>query len=563
MLSYYLYARKSSEDSDNQILSIDSQIKELTDYAKKYNLSIEKIFTESKSAKKLGRPVFNQLMEALWKTNDKGILCWKLDRLARNPVDGGSLIHSLEEGKIANIVTPNQTYRNNGNDKFWMQLEFGMAKKYVDDLSDNVKRGLRAKLEQGWFPGLAPLGYLNEKYQDKGRRKILKDPERFSLVRKMWDLMLVGNYSVTQILEIANNQWALRTGKSGGRENKPLWKSGIYRMLTNPFYCGLFKYKGQLYQGKHESIVTVDEFDKVQILLGRKGKPRPKKHEFPFTGLIKCEECGCSITAEEKTKLIRATGQVKKYIYYHCTKKKNPNCLQGSVEAQQLEHQIQEFLQKIQLPSEYVKWALKYLGIVREKDKKKGESITENLQKRLQILGRQLENLLSLKISAGNSDGSLLSDEEFANQKNRLLKEKTKLEQELSKKQGTEEKVYQFTKETLLFSSYALFWFTNGKPEQKRKIFAALGSNYTLKDKKLVIQAKKPLALIEEGLNRLGGDNERLEPKELSFVNRKGEAVASLVPILCTLVDDVRTEIMESKEKIGFPKFPLSTQAVV
>ena len=127
-------------------MSIDSQIKELKDWARRSNLQIAETISESKSAKAPGRPGFNALMREIYKGKANGILCWKLDRLARNPLDGGSLIWAVEEGKILEIATPQRTFTNTGNDKFWMQLEFGMAKKYVDDLSDNVKRGLRAKL---------------------------------------------------------------------------------------------------------------------------------------------------------------------------------------------------------------------------------------------------------------------------------------------------------------------------------------------------------------------------------------------------------------------------------
>jgi DNA invertase Pin-like site-specific DNA recombinase len=113
--------------------------------------------SEMRSAKAPGRAVFGELFRELARGHAQGVICWKLDRLARYPVDGGVLIWAIDEGKLHEIVTPQQSFMNTGNDKFWMQLEFGMAKKYVDDLSDNVKRGLRAKLAQGWLPAAAGL----------------------------------------------------------------------------------------------------------------------------------------------------------------------------------------------------------------------------------------------------------------------------------------------------------------------------------------------------------------------------------------------------------------------
>jgi len=245
---YLIYVRKSSESEDRQVLSIDSQVKELKDWARRSNLQIAEIISESKSAKAPGRPGFNSLMRKIYKSKANGILCWKLDRLARNPLDGGSLIWAVEEGKIQEIATPQRSFNNTGNDKFWMQLEFGMAKKYVDDLSDNVKRGLRAKLEQGWLPGPPPLGYLN----DKASRTIVKDPERFPLVRKLWNLVASGVHSPSQVLEIANDQWGLRTRQTRCLGNKPMSHSTLYRIFHNPFYYGVIQRHGQLFAGAHE-----------------------------------------------------------------------------------------------------------------------------------------------------------------------------------------------------------------------------------------------------------------------------------------------------------------------
>ena len=120
-------------------------------------------------------------MGRVYKGQIKGIIAWKLDRLARNPIDGSAIIWAIDQGKLEKIITPSATYCNNSNDKFVMNLDLGMAKKYVDDLSDNVKRGNKTKLEKGWLPGRAPLGYLNHPTE----RIIIPDPKDFS-GQKMW-----------------------------------------------------------------------------------------------------------------------------------------------------------------------------------------------------------------------------------------------------------------------------------------------------------------------------------------------------------------------------------------
>ena len=146
MPTYFVYCRKSSEAEDRQILSIDSQISELKRHAVKKGVIIAAVLTEAKSAKAPGRPVFNSMMERLYRGEADGILCWKLDRLARNPVDGGAIIWAMKKYGVK-IITPFQSYGQSEDNVVWMYLEFGMAQKYVDDLSITVKRGLRAKAE--------------------------------------------------------------------------------------------------------------------------------------------------------------------------------------------------------------------------------------------------------------------------------------------------------------------------------------------------------------------------------------------------------------------------------
>ena len=206
---YFIYCRKSTEAEDRQILSINSQITELERHAARKGLQIIGVLTEAKSAKAPGRPVFNSMMERLYRGEADGVLCWKLDRLARNPVDGGSIIWAMKQHEVK-ITTPFQTYGQSEDNVVWMYLEFGMAQKYVDDLSKTVKRGLRAKAESGWFPGPTSPGYRNQE-NEEGWNVIRKDPKRFPLVRRFWDLLLTGKHTPAEIRQIANTAWGYKT----------------------------------------------------------------------------------------------------------------------------------------------------------------------------------------------------------------------------------------------------------------------------------------------------------------------------------------------------------------
>ena len=213
MTRYFLYARKSSEAEDRQATSIQSQIDELTSIAKAHKIEVIEVFEESQSAKKPGRPVFNKMLERIYKGEANGILCWKLDRLARNPVDGGNISWALQQGTIQQIKTFGKDYFSNDN-VLMMSVELGMANQFVRDLSVNVKRGLKNKAQQGWRPAGAPIGYINTPDKEQGLKTIAIDPVRFDTTRRLWDMMLTGNYTVLQIWNYAKDAGIITQKKS-------------------------------------------------------------------------------------------------------------------------------------------------------------------------------------------------------------------------------------------------------------------------------------------------------------------------------------------------------------
>ena len=575
MPRYFIYCRKSSESEDRQVLSIESQINELKKLALRLKLPVVDLLSESKSAKEPGRPVFNEMIKKIDQGKAEGIICWKLDRLARNPIDGGQISWMLQQGDIQHIQTYDRSYYPQDN-VLIMGVELGMANQFILDLSKNVKRGLKTKAEKGWQPGLAPLGYLNDKSRGKGKTEIIKDPDRFNLVKKMWQLMIAGRYSPPKILDIANNRWGFRTA-----HGKLLSRSGIYRIFTNPFYYGWFEYpraSGNWYKGSHQPMITVEQYDKVQVLLGRNGRPRPKTRSFAFTGLIRCGECGAMVTAEEKNQAICSICRYKfssnhkltcpkcqtpvekmksptilKYVYYHCTKRKNPKCSQGSIEIRELEKQIDEYLSRIHISESFKNWAIKYLKEENKREVSSRETIFASQRKAYDTCLKKLNNLFQLKISPLNTDGNLLSDEEYAKRKAELIKEKARLEEILNDTSGRVERWLEDAEKTFDFACYARKWFAKGSLQEKARILQSLGSNLTLKNKKLYIQLKKPLFLIErvsKGLTQIKG---AFEPKNKGQNERELEQFYSQNPILRGIVDDVRTYFMGTKEYYEIP----------
>ncbi len=486
MARYILYARKSSESEDRQVLSIDSQVHELRELARSRGLSVVSILSEARSAKAPGRPVFGQMLKDIERRRVDGVLCWKLDRLARNPVDGAALIWALDEGKLQEIVTREKSFANHGDEKFWMQLEFGMAKKYVDDLSDNVKRGNRAKLEQGWLPGVAPLGYLN----DSATKTIIPDPKRFPLVREIWNLVLAGR-SVAEVHAIANEEWGFRIPARARSGGGPLARSTLYSLLSNPFYYGLILRKSESYVGAHPSMITKGEFDRVQEILGRPNRRTPGGHDFAYTGLMSCGECGSAVTAEHK---VQRHGH--RYIYYHCTKHKaGPRCSQASIEVHALEQQIVTLLRQCEIDDELFAWAMKELraSVTHSREE---SSARRSLAASLADSRRESDTLLDLRLRG------LISDQDFKLKKQALIDRELKIREQLLHEEAAPQRWFEPAESAFPFANQAAKRFPTASNAEKREMLSCLGSNLLLRDKNLRMTAREPFLWIEESRHR-------------------------------------------------------------
>src|SRR3989339_615319 len=344
---FFIYTRKSTDDKYRQVRSISDQLAELKSLALKEQLEVIDVFVEKQTAKIPGRPVFNEMIERMEKGEASGILAWHPDRLARNSVDGGKIIYLVDTGVIVEMKFPTFWFDPTPQGKFMLSIAFSQSKYYVDNLSENIKRGHRNKVKEGIWPQMSPIGYVNEK--GKG---IVPHPELSILVKKTFEAYATGNFTLREVRDKFN---ALGLKRKSGRE---LAVSNYQKLLKNPIYTGLMRYNGEIFEGKHEPIISKKLFDEVQEVMKQKSKPQKadKMKFFLYRGFFHCGECGFTITADKKIKPSR-----REYTYYYCTKK-NPNhiCSQNVfTREEKISSQINEAIQKVSLPDD---WADKMIN---------------------------------------------------------------------------------------------------------------------------------------------------------------------------------------------------------
>jgi len=375
---YFVYIRKSTDVEDKQELSLDAQKRIINEYVSRNKITVAKWFEEKLSARKKGRPIFNELIEKLGADGISGVICHKPDRLTRNLWDSARINEMMELGKDFIFITG--SYPNNAQGKLMFNISTATSKWYVDNLSEETKKGQEQRIIQGFFPGVPPLGYLTKKEyltltaKETDKREI--DSLTAPIVKKAYELYDIGSLSIEGVVE-----WAYKEGFRGRPSKKrpagKVGKGAWYNILTNPFYYGWFKWLGQLRKGSHSPIVDYELWDRVQRRLKTKGHRFQLLYEFPFKiEQMHCGICGAGITAEQKFQVIcpickfkfwyknkrncpkckTALNKMDKpkylhYIYYHCTRSRF-NCSERSVRHEYLQQVFEEAIDKITLPPE-------------------------------------------------------------------------------------------------------------------------------------------------------------------------------------------------------------------
>src|SRR4051794_21284282 len=344
-----VYARVSSKEQEKEGFSIPAQLKLLKEYAAGQGLAVAQEYTDVETAKQTGRAAFGEMVAYL-KTHPsvRVLLVEKTDRLYRNLKDWVTVdeldveIHFPKEGVVL-------SRDSRSSEKFMHGIKVLMAKNYIDNLSEEARKGQQEKAEQGIWPTKTPLGYLNVTGPD-GRKVIAIDPNIAPIVSKLSEWYATGQYALKEVAKKARAA-GLAYKKSGA----PVPTSTVHSILRNRLYTGWFEWNGKLNQGKHDPLVSLDLWQRVQdVMDGRNSaKHRRMTHDFAFSGLIACANCRCSVVGEIKK---------QKYIYYHCTgyadkcRGEPASCRRKYVREEVLEAQFTELLGRLRFDDEVLEW---------------------------------------------------------------------------------------------------------------------------------------------------------------------------------------------------------------
>jgi len=323
------YIRVSTEEQAREGTSIESQREVLRSYADRRGLEIVREFVGQESAYHPGRPVFGAMLSSLkGRTDIHGVLFYKIDRIARNLLDYAN----LEAMENVSIFSATEDLPDNATGKLVATILAGTARLYSEQLSERAKLAQRAKLERGELPTLAPFGYCN----DRLRHCVVPDSGRAHLVVELFERYADSELPLSQMVLWARDR-GIRTRRGGFFR-----KSTLHKLLTNPFYYGVIDWRGVLYRGSHQPIISKALFGRVKEKLAASSRPASRR-SFPYRGLLQCGYCGCKITA----------GRHKSYTYYHCTNGRG-KCEQPWVRQERLSERLLSIVSALYLTQEEV-----------------------------------------------------------------------------------------------------------------------------------------------------------------------------------------------------------------
>jgi len=503
-----IYARVSSSEQAREGFSIPAQLKLLQGYAENKKLTVEREFIDIETAKKTGRTNFTEMIQYLKKnTSVKIILVEKTDRLYRNIKDWVTLDDLIEKDELdreVHLVKENlvMSKDSRSTDKLLHGLKVVIAKNFIDNLSEETRKGLLEKAEQGIYPSYAPIGFLN--VCTNGRKYLEPDPEYISSVKEMFLLYSTGDYSLESLTRKMIDD-GFRYPRSGNK----MQKSMVFRMLRNPLYYGEFVWKGKLYKGTHKPIVSKELWQRVQDVLDGKVSRHmdSNTHDFPYTGLIKCGKCGCAFTAELKK---------GKYVYYHCSGSKG-KCKEPYVREEKLEELLNEVICQLQIDEKVTDWIKAALHSSHQDKKAFQDEKINEFTARYKKLQNRLDGLYEDKLD------NVISEETYMEKSKAWRSEQEQILKKIQIHQNADVNYFEFGKSIFELAEKATSRYSQQSPHEKAKILKIVSSNLIFSDGKLIPEWRKPFDLLASVSEWYQGDEKAMEeniPENKNWLQR-------------------------------------------
>ncbi|MGC9998751.1 MAG: recombinase family protein [Bryobacteraceae bacterium] len=478
-----LYARVSSKEQEKEGFSIPAQEKLLEGYARDNGFRIEQRFVDVETAKRAGRSGFAELV-ALLQTDPKSrvLIVEKTDRLYRNFKDYVTLddiegleIHFVKEGTVI-------SRDSRSSEKFNHGIKVLMAKNYIDNLSEETRKGMTEKASQGIWPSFAPLGYKNVEGSN-GKRIIVPDEALAPMILRLFELCATGRHSIKDL--------GARVREEGftGRGQGLMPTSTVHKILRNRVYSGDFDWDGKRYEGTHEPIVSADLWEQAQRALDGRLAKRAKKvdHSFPFSGLLICGHCGCALVGEIKK---------ARYVYYHCSGAKG-KCPEPYVRQEVLEAEFGNVLRLIAIDEEVARWVADALRQSHTDEKRFREEAVSRLTREHERIQGKLEALYEDRL-----DGRV--DLAFFDRKSRELRDdQARIRREIDGHQAANESYMEAGIRILELSRSMHRLFAKQPAEEKRRLLDFVVSNCSWKGGALTPTFRQPFDMLAVASSQL------------------------------------------------------------
>lgn len=470
MQTFYGYVRVSTAKQGEHGVSLEQQRDAISRYSYNHGLQIAQWFEEQETAARRGRPVFGQMLRLLRTGKANGVIIHKIDRSARNLKDWADLGELIDSGITVHFANESLDLNSRGG-RLSADIQAVVAADYIRNLREETKKGFYGRLKQGLFPRPAPVGYLN---QGPGKLKLV-DTVQAPLVRQAFELYSSGNYNLRDLTDIMYRK-GLRTPHGGKVKHQPLAK-----VLANEFYTGLVRIRktNETYEGKHEPIVPLRLFQRVQLVLQGKSRRKTKSNHFLYRQLFLCSADRRYLVGEEH----------KGHVYYRCHAKRCPSAIlrEESIDTAVI-HKLTQ-LEFSQDEKNYFRTRLQEM-------KQSWQDDTPKLMQGVELRLKQVEERQS-RLTDAYLDHTI-DKESFEQRKTALFKERRDLQDGLSDMKAGTRAVPEQLEEVLELAINAYVLYRSALPDEKRELLKRMSSNRVVDGKEVKITLESPFQVIAE-----------------------------------------------------------------